>query len=216
MFRRRHVTLALLAALALPLVAAGAGVRIGRVAGGDMEPSLRPGDWVLWGPARVGPGDVVVLSDPLDPDRWVARRALGLAGQRVAFSGHYARVDDQPVKQVLMGDWGGEAAVMEQGTWLVAFSNDASHLRLEPVEVPAGALFVAADRRDLALDSRWWGPVPERAVRGVVLLRLGAPDAWRAPWSLGRQTVRPEIPAIPYTPPSRSAPAPRRARAGAG
>lgn len=193
----------MLAALALPLFAVGAGLRLGRVADGDMEPSLRPGDWVLYGPAPVGFGDVVALADPLDPGRIILRRVLGLPGQRVEFHGHRVRVGEEPVEQELMGDWGEESALMEEDAWLVAFSNRASLQRREPVEVPAGALFLAADRRDLALDSRWWGPVPRALIRGVVLLRLGPADVWRAPLGSGRQIVRPEIPKIPYTPPER-------------
>jgi len=202
MAHRRRILLALAAALILPGLGAAGGLRVGRVTDGEMEPSLRPGDWLLWGPGRVDLGDVVVLPDPLDPARLVARRALGLPGQRVAFRGHRAQVDGVPVEQVLMGDWGEEAAVMEEGSWLAAFGNEASKLHREPIEVPLDALFLVADRRDLALDSRWWGPVPRSAVCGVVLLRVGEADVWRAAWSTGRRIVRPEIPLIPYTPPS--------------
>ncbi|MBI3300152.1 MAG: signal peptidase I [Elusimicrobia bacterium] len=36
-----------------------------------------------------------------------------------------------------------------------------------PVTVPPGAYFVLGDNRDASCDSRFWGPVPARSVKGV-------------------------------------------------
>jgi len=47
------------------------------------------------------------------------------------------------------------------------------------VEVPDGSWFLLADNREGALDSRWWGPISEDRILGVVRLRFGPADEWR-------------------------------------
>jgi hypothetical protein len=47
------------------------------------------------------------------------------------------------------------------------------------VTVPEGHWYLLAEDRDGALDSRFWGPVPEAAISGVARLRVGGTDAWR-------------------------------------
>ena len=51
-------------------------------------------------------------------------------------------------------------------------------------EVPEGHWFLLADNRDGAVDSRWWGPVPESRIQGVVRLRQGPEDPWRSAWQV--------------------------------
>ena len=40
-----------------------------------------------------------------------------------------------------------------------------------------------SDNRDVAVDSRWWGPIPNELVVGVVVFRLGWAHPWRDHWS---------------------------------
>lgn len=202
-FRRARLTLAVQCvgmALAAGL-AYGWGLRIDRVRGDEMVPSLRHGDWVLTGPVVPSQGDVVRLSDPLDPHRRTLRRVLALDGQSIGFSGHQARVDGQALKHVLMEEQAGEMVLMENSAWLLAVELSSTTKSTEPTVVPPGHLFLVADHRDVALDSRWWGAVPTVDVLDTVLLRVGPRDVWRAFVFRPRQTVRPEIPLIPYQPP---------------
>ena len=217
---RRH-RVALGAAL-LPVAAlAGAaalGLRIARVSGDEMAPSLRDGDWLLLGPGHPERGDVVLLPDPLDPGRRVLRRVLALPGERIAFTGWQPRVDGAALKQVAMGDAAGELVLMEAGAWLLAVSLEPTRFHAEETQVPDGGLYLAADHRSLALDSRWWGPVRESEVEARAWLRMGPPDTWRARVSRPRQSVRPEIPLLPYQAPAATPvdPAPTPARSSAG
>ena len=57
----------------------------------------------------------------------------------------------------------------------------------DAVEVPPGHRYLVADNRDDAMDSRWWGPVPDTAIDGVVRLRWGEPSTWRPrfAWLMG-------------------------------
>ncbi len=191
-------TCAVLAVLLASGVAWGRGMRLTRVHGDDMAPSLDHGDWVLTGRTNPQQGDVVRLPDPLDPEHLVLRRVLALPGQAIAFAGHQPRIDGQALKQVLMQELAGEMVLMEHSAWLLAVALDSTGFRTEAVEVPGDHLYLVADHRDVALDSRWWGAVQQTEIRDTVLLRIGPRDVWRAFVFGPRQTVRPEIPLMPY------------------
>jgi signal peptidase I len=141
-------------------LAALRGYHLLRVEGDEMVPSLRPGDWVLLGPGVPARGDVVRLVDPLDPQRRILRRVLAEPEETIGFTGHQPRLDGQAVKHVAMGDEGGEMILMESSAWLLAVSLEPTRQRIEATRVPADEVFLAADHRDVALDSRHWGPVP--------------------------------------------------------
>lgn len=173
------------------------GYRLLRVSTEDMSPSVEPGDWLLIGPGPAHRGDIVRLVDPTDPARTVLRRVLAEPGERIGFTGHQPRLGGQALKHVVMGDRDDELVLMENDAWLLRVSLEPTRFQAAPVEIPDGQLFLVADHRDVTLDSRWWGPVPADAVRKVHL-RFGPADVWRAVVFSPRQTVRPEIPRLPY------------------
>ncbi len=177
--------------------AALGGYRVLRVGSLDMTPSIQPGDWLLLGPGEPTRGDVVRLADPLDPEVRVLRRVLAEPGERIGFTGNQPRLDGLALKHVVMGDRDGEMVLMESSAWLLAVSHENTRFDADAVLVPDEHLFVAADHRDVAIDSRWWGPIPSDDLEKVHL-RIGPSDVWRALVFRPRQTVRPEIPKIPY------------------
>jgi signal peptidase I len=178
-------------------LAALRGYHLVRVASDEMSPSIRPGDWLLLGPGTPTRGDVVRLRDPLDSGRRVWRRVLAEPGESIGFTGHQPRLDGQAVKQVVMGDVGQELVLMENSAWLLAVSLAPTRFQMDPVQVPPGELFLVADHRDHAIDSRWWGSLPADGLEKVHL-RIGPSDLWRPSIFRPRQTVRPEIPMLPY------------------
>lgn len=147
----------------------------------DMAPSLYAGDFVLILPVDPAPGDVVALVDPLEPGRWTLRRVKSIGGT-VSYEDSSLRINDDPEQILEMG---------KEDTFLV--TQEGGHLcrhllkpirwEMAPVTVPTDHVFLAADARDEAVDSRWWGPLPLQAVQGVVKLRIGSPrHPWRSWW----------------------------------
>ncbi|MEC7947476.1 MAG: signal peptidase I [Myxococcota bacterium] len=191
---RLRILLALVGATAL-VMAAAVLVPLRTVAGDDMSWSLRDGDriWII--PDRIRRSDVVLVTDPLDPSRQVLRRAIAHGGQRVRVEDGTVRVDGKRIRQQEMGDPpqegdGPELTVLKEVIWskpparanrfFPTISDRATRWSAPGVvEVPAGHWYVLADNRDAALDSRWWGPLPESAIHGVVRARYGEGDIWR-------------------------------------
>jgi signal peptidase I len=166
-----------------------------RTVGNDeMAYSLQSGErvWVL--PVEVLKGDVVVLSDPLDPDRTVLRRVVAMPSDKVLYEDGAVKINGKRIRQTDMGKAeidGRARRVYKEVIWSRPPARPTNWLvtRLvekpvqwkisEKIEVPEGHVFVLADDRDGAMDSRWWGPIPLSAVEGVVRARLGAADEWR-------------------------------------
>ena len=159
-----------------------------RVADDDMSPNLQQGDlvWVL--PVQPLRGDVVVLADPLDPERTVLRRTLTGGEGKVAWDDGGARVNGKRLRQSDMGMLEGDRLMKEviwfkpparPASWLVRLRKPPAPWSADKVVVPEAHWYLLADDRDRALDSRWWGPVPEASLQGVVRLRIGKPDEWR-------------------------------------
>ncbi len=155
-----------------------------------MSPSLMLGDivWVIPG-LSIKRGDIVALTDPLDPERTVLRRALATSGKSVQFEDASMRIDGKRVRHQDMGEldswsvyqetiWSKPPAVPTQ--WLIRRRQTPSvHWSAEAVAVPEDHWYLLADDRDQAIDSRWWGPVPAADIHGVVRARWGEPNRWR-------------------------------------
>lgn len=168
--------------LALGLLAALA-FDLRRVGDEEMAPSLQPGDWLLLGPGQPQVGDVVLIEDPADPSATRLRRVLATGPATLRYAQGVLQVDEVSLRYREMGHDDAWFVLSERNGWLVRHRQRAL---LEPAlttSLSAGQLWLMADDRDGAVDSRWWGPLPTEAARGRVWLRLGSADAWRRPWT---------------------------------
>lgn len=145
----------------------------------DMAPSLAPGDWVLLGPGSPALGDVVALDDPAWPGRQVLRRVLGVAGLTVGVDDGLVVAEDDRLRIREMGRDERTLVLTEDDGYLIrrSLSRDRGHT--PQTTVPPDHLWLLADNRVDALDSRWWGTVSQDRVDQVVWLRFGEPGQWR-------------------------------------
>ena len=134
----------------------------------SMEPTLFPGDYFLvdmkiYKTAKPKRGDVIVFEYPKDPAKEFVKRVMAMEGEKVEIIRNKIYINDQ-----LMDDpW---------GHFTIPRSSIADY---GPVRIPESSLFVLGDNRDNSQDSRFWGFVNIRKVKGKILYLYWAKDKAR-------------------------------------
>jgi signal peptidase I len=127
-----------------------------------MDPTLATGDYLLIDevtyklhePQR---GDVVVFRAPPEPDKFFIKRIIGLPGETVSIEGSKVTITNaQHPKGFVLSE---------------PFITHAS-VNSMTVNVPANQYFVMGDNRNGSFDSRSWGTLPKKNLRGRALFRL--------------------------------------------
>ncbi len=133
----------------------------------SMEPTLLVGDYILVNRLAYGlripytkiklfelhkpkRGDIVVFVFPLDRSKDFIKRVIAVGGETVEVKGEEIYINGHKIKD----PW---------GHYTTGFSK---RIHYGPVKVPEGYLFVMGDNRDNSYDSRFWGFVDERDVKG--------------------------------------------------
>ncbi len=163
---------------------------------GSMEPTLKVGDRLyalksaydirfpftdvtLLKVADVKRGDVILFKAPRDPGITYVKRAIGLPGDRIEFRSGALWVNGSEMMKVpakdneIMSDIlhsGGKTLFLENLTGVqhyVILDNYIPQSRdMEEVIVPPDHLFAIGDNRDNSHDSRAWGFVPMKNLKG--------------------------------------------------
>ncbi len=107
------------------------------VNGESMSPTLQPGDFVVGrSDSAVAAGDIVAFEHPSQPDFWLIKRVVALAGTVDLDSG---TLEDRPYEDRFRDP------LVESGRF----------------EMPPGTMFVLSDNRtSTRADSRTFGPIP--------------------------------------------------------
>ena len=105
-------------------------------------------------------GDIVVFKFPEDPDKDFIKRVIGAAGDVVKIRNKRVFVNGKPLNH-------------DHGIYTDPHSFPMSvqpRDNFGPVTVPENSLFVMGDNRDHSYDSRFWGFVDLRDVRGKAFI----------------------------------------------
>lgn len=132
-----------------------------KIPSGSMEPTLKPRDRILVNkfiyrfkePER---GDVIVFRYPLEPKRDFIKRLIAKSGDIIKIENGYIYIngekfDSHPVIRRIY--------YYNRGT----YGNG-------PIKVPENSYFVLGDNSLFSQDSRYWGFVPKKYVRGKAIV----------------------------------------------
>ncbi len=147
-----------------------------KIPSGSMLPTLEVGDHILVNKAVYGlrlplagtrwfafstpqRGDVAVFVYPVDPSKDFIKRVVGIPGDVIQIRDKRVYINGEV--------WNDPRAYFADG-----HESDRGTPRdsYGPVSVPAGHIFVMGDNRDRSYDSRFWGFVDVRDVKGKAFL----------------------------------------------
>ncbi len=133
-----------------------------RIPSGSMEDTLLVGDFLLVSKfiyrfTDPKPGDVIVFKYPLDPRRDFIKRCVAVGGQTVQIKDKMLYVDGKAVANPR------ESKFVDPKVYATGAN---ARDNFGPVRVPAGHLFMMGDNRDNSRDSRYWGFLDRRFIKG--------------------------------------------------
>lgn len=160
---------------------------------GSMEETLLVGDHLfvnrfLFGPTpseleqkilpgrEVRRGDIVIFRSPKEPTTDLVKRCVGLPGDEIVIVDKQLRVNGEPVDDssyTLHRD----PRTFPNRRYLTREQRNRDNFG--PFVVPEGHYFFLGDNRDFSYDSRFWGSVPRRYLKGRALMIY---------WSYGGET----------------------------
>jgi len=156
-----------------------------KIPSGSMEPTLLVGDHILVNKFIYGikipfvrttlipisepdRGDVIVFIYPVDKSKDFIKRVIGLPGDTIRIQGTKIFINGK-VYEDPHGFY----------TPLSRSDNLDRSQGFGPVPVPQGSYFVMGDNRDQSYDSRFWGFVPEEAIKGKAFIIYWSWPHWK-------------------------------------
>jgi len=111
-------------------------------------------------------GDVIVFKSPVEPERDLIKRVIGLPGERLEQKNKKIYIDGKPLDEpyVHFLEEPRRNSDLSEGTGSDVRENYG------PVTVPPNQYFMMGDNRDNSADSRYWGFMPADYVKGKAVL----------------------------------------------
>lgn len=151
-----------------------------KIPSGSMEPTLLVGDHILVNKFIYGVkmpftratllplkdptrDDVIVFIYPVEPDKDFIKRVIGLPGERIEESGQLIYIN----------------GALYEDQFGVYAARHAEPGRPRSWQVPEGHVFVMGDNRDHSYDSRFWGFVPIRSIKGKAFIIYWSWPHWK-------------------------------------
>jgi signal peptidase I len=152
-----------------------------RVESGSMEDTLQVGDFLfvnkfVYHFEDPMPGDIIVFEYPLNPARDYIKRVVAIEGQTVEVVGKKVYID---------GVLAAEPEESKHIDMKLLPRELSSRDYFGPKQVPPGQMFVMGDNRDDSKDSRFWGFVDRKLVKGKAMFIYFSwlPDPNAPKWS---------------------------------
>ena len=127
------------------------------VGGPSMEPALADGEFLLY--TRMAgdyqPGDIISMRVP--SGEYYVKRVVAVGGDVVDLRSGIVYVNGEPLEDI----------------WTTGETREESGAVIYPYRVREGNVFVLGDNREVSMDSRAFGEVSRRQIKGRILLRMG-------------------------------------------
>jgi signal peptidase I len=155
-----------------------------RVSSGSMEDALIEGDYIFVNKLAYKfsepiAGDVIVFENPYDAERDYIKRIVAIGGQSVEIVDKVLYVD---------GEVAPIPAQSKHSDYKILPAVLSNRDNFGPMLVPAGQYFLMGDNRDDSQDSRFWGCIDKRFIKGKAIFVYfsyepdpNAPE-WKAPY----------------------------------
>ncbi len=117
-------------------------------------------DKVIWRITHPKRGNIVVFKCPVEPDKYYIKRVIGEPGDIVSVKDKVVYINGKKMKD----PWGRHYDP-------TIYSRDMNPRdNFGPFKVPPNSYFVMGDNRDSSFDSRFWGPVEYKYLRGKPII----------------------------------------------
>ncbi len=117
-------------------------------------------DKVIWRIKHPKRGDIIVFKCPVEPDKYYIKRVIGEPGDVVEVKDKVVYINGKKMND----PWGKHYDS-------TIYSRDMNPRdNFGPYKVPEKSYFVMGDNRDSSFDSRFWGPVEYKYLRGKPLI----------------------------------------------
>jgi signal peptidase I len=112
-------------------------------------------------------GDIVVFEYPNDPSIDYIKRCIGLPGDTIEVKNKNVFVNGKQIEEPYVVHK--DPNVYPNA--LYVSSSRRNRDNFGPVTVPEGEYFVMGDNRDFSSDSRFWGPMPKKYLKGKAMFK---------------------------------------------
>lgn len=142
-----------------------------KIPSGAMEKTILVGDYILVNKyfykfKQPTYGDIIVFKYPIDPRKDFIKRVLAVGGDTIEIRNKKVYVNGALQKSKFA--FHSDSRVFSDPNMYP--ENMVKRDNLEPTKIDSGKLFVMGDNRDESYDSRFWGMVDVKAVRGKAFI----------------------------------------------
>jgi signal peptidase I len=136
-----------------------------KIPSGSMLNTLLIGDHILVNKiaylfSKPKNGDIIVFEYPLEPEKDFIKRVIAVPGDRIKMVDKKVFLNGKPLNEPYVR--------YESDMLFPAHINPRDNF--DEFTVPKGYYFVMGDNRDASFDSRFWGFVPEKSIKGKALI----------------------------------------------